>query len=413
MKAVILVGGEGTRLRPLTLSRPKPMQPVANRPFLEHVLTSLRRYDVTEIVLSMCYLPGVIQEYFGDGSAFGVRLAYVIEREALGTAGAVKYVQEQGYLDEREPFFVLNGDILTDLDLQAMLAFHRVHRAVGTIALTPVEDVRAYGLVETDTSRRVRRFIEKPKTLEGITTNLINAGTYILDPSVLHLAPSGQFYQFEQGLFPTLLAEGKALFGYPDTSYWLDIGTPEKYKIANIDMLRGLVHGQINGEQRDERIWVGAGCEIDPTAELIGPVVLGNGCIIGPGARLIGPVVLGDGCQVGPEVQMERAVLWEQVAVGQPTNSPASVQPQARPVNGGNGQRGPNPGQSPSGTLLAKTDQTIIRDCIIGAHSTISPGCQVHGAIIADHCTVETGNMLAGGLKLWPRRTLLAQTITF
>jgi mannose-1-phosphate guanylyltransferase len=412
MKAVILVGGEGTRLRPLTLSRPKPMQPVANRPFLEHVLNSLRQYDVTDIVLSMCYLPGVIQEYFGDGSAFGVRLDYVIEENALGTAGAVKYVQEQGYLDEREPFFVLNGDILTDLDLQAMLSFHQSHRAVGTIALTPVEDVRAYGLVETDTSRRVRRFIEKPKTLEGITTDLINAGTYILDPAVLRLVPSGQFYQFEQGLFPTLLAEGKALFGYPDTSYWLDIGTPEKYKTANIDMLRGLVHGQINGEQRDERVWVGAGCEIDPTAELIGPVVLGNGCVIGPGATLVGPVVLGDGCHVGPDVQMERVVLWEQVTVGKPGSMLSGA---ASPPQPANASAGPNAasGQSPSGALLVKTDQTIIRDCIIAAHSTIVAGCQIHGAIIADHCTVETGNMLAGGLKLWPRRILPAQTITF
>ncbi len=409
MKAVILVGGEGTRLRPLTLSRPKPMQPVANRPFLEHVLTSLRQYDVSDIVLSMCYLPGVIQDYFGDGSAFGVRLSYVIEEKALGTAGAVKYVQEQGYLDEREPFFVLNGDILTDLDLQAMLAFHRERRAVGTIALTPVEDVRAYGLVETDTSKRVRRFIEKPKTLEGITTDLINAGTYILDPAVLRLVPSGQFYQFEQGLFPTLLAEGKALFGYPDTSYWLDIGTPEKYKTANVDMLRGLVRGHIKGEQREERIWVGAGCQIDPTAELIGPVVLGNGCVVGPGARLTGPVVLGDDCYVGPDVQIERAVLWERVTVG----APVSSQPSAKAANGSAGPRDPASGQSPSGALLVKNDQTIIRDCIIAAHSTIFSGCQIHGAIIADHCTVETGNMLAGGLKLWPHRTLPAQTLTF
>jgi mannose-1-phosphate guanylyltransferase len=412
MKAVILVGGEGTRLRPLTLSRPKPMQPVVNRPFLEHVLTSLRMYDVTEIVLSMCYLPGMIQDYFGDGSAFGVRLAYVIEQEALGTAGAVKYVQEQGYLDD-EPFFVLNGDILTDLDLQAMLAFHRSRHAVGTIALTPVEDVRAYGLVETDASRRVKRFIEKPKTLEGITTNLINAGTYILDPAVLRLAPSGQFYQFEQGLFPTLLAEGKALFGYPDTSYWLDIGTPEKYKTANIDMLCGLVHGQTNGEQRAERVWVGAGCQIDPTAELLGPVVLGSGCVIGAGAKLIGPVVLGEGCRIGLEVQIERAVLWEQVTVGESSSAPASGQPNAQTAAEHTGQRGTGSGQSPSGTLVVKSTQTIIRESVIGAHSTIASGCQVQGAILADHCVVETGNILGAGLKLWPHRTLPAQTITF
>jgi mannose-1-phosphate guanylyltransferase len=298
MKAVILVGGEGTRLRPLTLHRPKPMQPVANRPFIEHVITSLKRAGVSEIVLSMCYLPGVIQDYFGDGSTFGVRLAYVTEQEALGTAGAGKYVQSLGYLDEREPFFVLNGDILTDLDLRAMLAFHRERGALGTIALTPVEDVRAYGLVETDVIGRVRRFIEKPKTLDGITTNLINAGTYILDPAVLRLAPAGQFYQFEQGLFPSLLAQGELLLGYPDRSYWLDIGTPEKYKRATMDMLCGLVQGQMSGEQRGERVWVGAGCEIDSSG-VDWAAGVGEGLCGGCGCAACGAGGIGGGLLCG------------------------------------------------------------------------------------------------------------------
>ncbi len=389
MKAVILVGGEGTRLRPLTLHRPKPMQPVVNRPFIEHVFRHLKAHGVTDIILSMCYLPGIIQEYFGDGSAFGVRLAYVTEEQALGTAGAVKNVEAQGYLADDEPLFVLNGDILTDLDLRAMLAFHRERGALGTIALTPVEDVRAYGLVECDETGRVQRFIEKPKSLEGITTNLINAGTYILEPEALRLVPPNQFYQFEQGLFPGLLAQGDALFGYPSDVYWLDIGTPEKYKTANVDMLLGRVYGRMEGEQRAPGVWVGTGCEIDHSAELIGPVALGKRCVVSRGARLVGPVALGDGCQVGPDVQLERVVLWEDVTVGLPTSGPVKVD------------------------ATIKTDITLVRDSLVGACCVIAPGCQINGAVIADHCTIGPGNILAHGLKLWPHRTLEPQTITF
>ncbi|HLW00713.1 MAG TPA: NDP-sugar synthase [Ktedonobacterales bacterium] len=389
MKAVILVGGEGTRLRPLTIHRPKPMQPVANRPFIEHVFRHLKTHGVNDIILSMCYLPGIIQEYFGDGSAFGVHLTYVTEEQALGTAGAVKNAEMQGLLTSDEPVFVLNGDILTDLDLRAMLAFHRAHGALGTIALTPVEDVRAYGLVDCDESGRVQRFIEKPKSLEGITTNLINAGTYILEPAALRLVPPNQFYQFEQALFPHLLREGDALFGYPSEGYWLDIGTPEKYKTANVDMLLGQIAACFEGEQRVQGVWVGPGCEIDPSAELIGPVVLGKRCVVGAGARLVGPVVLGDGCEIGPGVHLERAVLWEQVRVGLPTSEPIKVD------------------------ATIKTDVTQVRNSLVGTGCTIGSGCQLDGVVIADHCMIGFGNMLSHGLKLWPHRTLEPQTITF
>jgi mannose-1-phosphate guanylyltransferase len=389
VKAVILVGGEGTRLRPLTIHRPKPMQPVANRPFIEHVFRHLKAHGINDIILSMCYLPGTIQEYFGDGSAFGVHLTYVTEDQALGTAGAVKNVEAQGFLNPTEPVFVLNGDILTDLDLRAMLAYHRERGALGTIALTPVEDVRAYGLVECDGGGRVQRFIEKPKSLEGITTNLINAGTYILEPAALRLVPSSQFYQFEQGLFPHLLREGDALFGYPSEVYWLDIGTPEKYKTANVDMLLGRVFGRMEGEQQMKGVWVGQGCEIDPSAEFVGPVVMGKRCVVGAGAKLIGPLVLGDGCEVGPNVHLEHAVLWEDVRVGLPTSAPLKVD------------------------ATIKIDVTLVRNSLVGACCELASGCQLDGVVVADHCTIGAGNILSHGLKLWPHRLLEPQTITF
>lgn len=365
------------------------MQPVANRPFIEHVFRHLKAHGIDDIILSMCYLPGIIQEYFGDGSAFGVHLTYVTEEQALGTAGAVKNVEEQGYLNPDEPVFVLNGDILTDLDLRAMLAFHRERGALGTIALTPVEDVRAYGLVECDWSGRVQRFIEKPKSLEGITTNLINAGTYILEPAALRLVPSNQFYQFEQGLFPHLLREGDPLYGYPSDVYWLDIGTPEKYKMANVDMLLGRVFGRIEGEPYAKEVWVGQGCEIDPSAEFIGPVVIGKRCVVGAGARLVGPLVLGDGCEVGPNVHLEHSVLWEDVRVGLPASAPLKVD------------------------ATIKTDITLVRNSLVGACCELASGCQLDGVVVADHCAIGSGNMLSHGLKLWPHRLLEPQTITF
>lgn len=253
----------------------------------------------------------------------------------------------------------------------------------------------------------MQRFIEKPKSLEGITTNLINAGTYILEPAALRLIPSNQFYQFEQGLFPSLLQAGDPIFGYPSDVYWLDIGTPEKYKTANVDMLLGRVFGRMDGKQRAERVWVGAGCEIDPSAQISGPVVLGNRCVIGAGARLVGPLVLGDGCRVGPGVHLERSVLWEEVLAGAPLpagTTDAASQAMLR-------------GLVTSGPLsidpTIPTHLTLIRESVVGTSCVISTGCQIDGAILGDHCAIGPGNHLSRGIKLWPHRTLEAQTITF
>jgi mannose-1-phosphate guanylyltransferase len=377
LKAVILVGGEGTRLRPLTCNRPKPMQPMANRPFIEHVFAHLIRHGIRDIILSMCYLPGLIEEYFGDGRRFGVNLTYVCEDTPLGTAGAVKNVER--YLDST--FLVLNGDILTDLDLTAMLAFHRERRAALTIALTPVEDVRAYGLVEIDADQRIHRFIEKPQSLDGITTNLVNAGTYILEPHTLRYAPANEFYMFERGLFPTLLEEGERLFGYPSHAYWLDIGTPQKYQQGNFDILTGAARTTVPGTAIADGIYAEAECQIAPDAQLIGPIVLGNRCVVAAGARIVGPAVLGDGCVIGPGASIERSVLWQRVKVSGVSDRLAAAKL--------------------CGCIVAN-------DCEIGPGSFI--GEQV---VISDHCVVGAENHLERGLRLWPHRTLEPKTITF
>ena len=231
MTAVVLVGGPGTRLRPLTDDRPKSLVPVMNRPVMEHTIAYLKRFGIEDIVLTLSYLPDSIMQVFGDGSRYGARLVYCLEKEPLGTAGAVKNAEK--YIDST--FVVLNGDIFTDLDLADMMTFHREQGATATISLSWVEDPSAFGVVETDNGR-VKRFIEKPPRAEA-TSHWINAGIYVLEPSVLGHIPDGQHYMFEKGLFPRILELGLPVYGYPYRGYWLDMGTPEKYFGVNMDML--------------------------------------------------------------------------------------------------------------------------------------------------------------------------------
>ena len=310
-KAVILVGGEGTRLRPLTNSVPKPMLPVLNRPFLEHTIHYLKKYGITEIILALSYLPGAIKGYFGDGRAFGVRLHYTIEDSPLGTAGAVK--KSEKYLDST--FAVLNGDIYTDLDMAAMLAFHRHKKATATIALTWVDNPCAFGVVETDGNGKVRQFIEKPAP-DKVTTNWINAGVYLLEPEVLGQVPAKTPYMFERGLFPRLLELGKNMCGYQFRSRWLDMGTAEKYLCLNCDLL-------VSGDKPDfmdmpgeDGLYCAEDATIDPSAQINGPAIVASRSRIGRQVRLIGPVVIGADCTIGDGAVLEEAVLWQGVTIG-------------------------------------------------------------------------------------------------
>lgn len=312
MKAVILAGGEGTRLRPLSYNMPKCMVPILNRPLLEHVIDHLREHAIRDIILAVCFMPHHIRGYFGDGKRFGVRLTYSMESSPLGTAGAVKQVE--AHLDET--FFVLNGDVFTDLDLTQMMHYHREQGAKATIALTPVEDPSLYGLVETEATGRVERFIEKPSP-EAITTNMINAGTYIVEPEVLSHIPPGSRFTFERELFPLLLERGDPVYAYPAEAYWMDIGTPEKYQKLHHDLLSGGVAKGFAGERTGQGIWVEEGCDIHPQAELEGPVVIGRDCIIESGVRVRGPSVIGEGCRIGKDSVIEQAILWPKARLGQ------------------------------------------------------------------------------------------------
>ncbi|MBI2909264.1 MAG: NDP-sugar synthase [Chloroflexi bacterium] len=312
VKGVILVGGQGTRLRPLTLKLPKPMVPIVNRPFLEHMLAHLRSHGIHEVTLAVHYLPDHIRGHFGDGREFGVKLNYAVEPSPRGTAGAVKNAEE--YLDCT--FFTFNGDVFTDLNLSEMLAYHRRMKARATIALTPVEDPSAFGVVETNAEGRVLRFIEKPKREEA-PTNMINAGTYVLEPEVLDLIPPDTFYMFEHGLFPLLLERGERVYAYPSNDYWIDIGNPQQYMRLHHDLLMGRVSVAIPGRVRQEGIWVQDGAVIDPTAKLVPPVVIGESCFIDPGAAVIGPTVLGAGSRIGRGAAVEESIFWAGANIGE------------------------------------------------------------------------------------------------
>ncbi|MDD5590756.1 MAG: NDP-sugar synthase [Dehalococcoidales bacterium] len=310
-KAVILVGGQGTRLQPLTFYLPKPMLPVLNHPFLEHTICYLKGYGVGDITLALNYLPEAIRDCLGNGSRLGVSLNYAVEDDPLGTAGAVKNAER--YLDST--FAVLNGDIFTDLDITGMFAFHRSRRAKVTIALSWVDDPSAFGVVETDSDGRVKCFTEKPSP-DRITSHWINAGTYIVEPEVLEHIPPNRRYMFERGLFPLLLELGEPVYGYPDSGYWLDMGTPEKYLRLNFDLLLNKVSSYLMPGLDGKSLSCEKDVAISPSAGVTGPVVIGSGVRIDRGASVTGPVVIGAGCCLGEGAVVEQAVLWNGVNVG-------------------------------------------------------------------------------------------------
>jgi mannose-1-phosphate guanylyltransferase len=312
-QAVILAGGQGTRLRPLTLSRAKPVVPLLNRPFLAYQLALLRRHGVTDVILSCSYRVEDVEAALGDGRGLGVHLRYVVEKEPLGTGGGVRNAADR----TSGSVFVLNGDVLTDVDLTAMRDFHASRGSRTTMYLAPVADPRAYGLVETDAAGRIERFREKPGADEVITTNLINAGVYLMDAALLQRMPPDRPVSIEREFFPALIADGVPCFGWAPETYWRDIGNPAAYLAAQLDLLQERVKTPLTppGERHDGS-WVAAGTTIPAGASVIGPSLVGSDVTLGDGAR-IGPLaVIGDGCSIGPHARIERSVLWERVQVG-------------------------------------------------------------------------------------------------
>jgi mannose-1-phosphate guanylyltransferase len=328
MKAVVLVGGEGTRLRPLTLTAPKQMLPIVGVPMIERVLGHLATHGVEEAVLSLGYLPDAFMEAYPEGTAAGVRLTYAVEPQPLDTAGAVRFAASFGKVDET--FVVVNGDILTDLNLTALVEFHRARGAEGTIALHPVADPSAFGVVPTDEEGRVTAFVEKPPRDEA-PTNEINAGTYILEPSVLGRIPEGGRVSIERETFPAMVRDGR-LFALPDQGYWLDTGTPAAYLEANFDYVSGrrgtpvapglVAQGELLLEGQSElagtvvgRSVVFADCVVEAGAR-VERCVLGRGVTVSPGAVVSDSVVM-DGCHVAADAKVTGSIMGPRSIVGQ------------------------------------------------------------------------------------------------
>ena len=313
MKAILLAGGKGTRLRPLTLHTPKPIVPIFNRPFLHYQIDLLKQVpEIDEVILSLNYQPRRIEEMFGDGSGLGIKLRYVVEPAPLGTAGAIKYAGDK----LTESVVVFNGDVLTQIDVAAVIRLHRERQARATIVLTPVENPSAYGLVETDAEGNIRRFLEKPKP-EEITTNKINAGIYVLEPDTFDRIPSDVSWSIERSYFPSLVERHETFIAYTYEGYWIDIGTTAKYAQVHRDIMDGRYQAAPFKDLHNPRTAIAPDVRIEDGATVEGPCFIDEGVLIKAGAR-IGPYsVIGRQTQVEENAVIDGSILWPNCRVGQ------------------------------------------------------------------------------------------------
>jgi mannose-1-phosphate guanylyltransferase/phosphomannomutase len=364
MKAVVMAGGEGSRLRPLTSRRPKPLAPIANAPVMQHIVNLLRKHGITEIVATLHYLADEIESFFGDGTSFGVSMQYFVEDTPLGTAGAVKMAQERLRDDT---FIVISGDAMTDLDVSALLAHHKKAGNDVTIALQRVANPLEFGVVITDDESRIVRFLEKPSWGE-VFSDTINTGIYVLEPSIFDYMEYGQTYDFSKDLFPRMLHEGKRIGGYVFDDYWTDIGNLQQYQQANYDALKGAVRTQRRATELLPDVRAGNGCRIDPTARFIAPVELGDNVQIGPGALIEGPTAIGSGSIIAGGARVARSVIWEDVYAG---------------------------------TESELTDCTIANNAILKDRVTVA-----EGTVIGERCVLGSGASVRANLKIWPDKAI-------
>jgi mannose-1-phosphate guanylyltransferase len=359
MQALILAGGEGTRLRPLTSTVPKPVVPLVDRPFIVFMLDWLRGHGVDDVVMSCGHLASGVRNVLGDGSAFGIRLRYVEEPEPLGTGGAVKFAES--LLDER--FLMLNGDVLTDLDISAQLSLHDMRDAQATLALTPVEDPSAYGLVRTLADGQVTGFVEKPAP-DQIDTHNISAGIYVLERSVLDLLEPDRPASIERDVFPRLVGDG--LYAYVGEGYWLDIGTPERYLEGTFDILEGTVVTGVADRMGDGYLCIEEGTE--NAGRVIPSALVERDCRIAAGARIGGRVVLETGVTVGEDTTIERAVVLRGSSIGA---------------------------------------NCRLSGCIVAGGVEIGDNTHIEGlAVLGEGVTVGAGNVIANGARIFPGVTI-------
>lgn len=359
MKAVVMAGGEGSRLRPLTVGRPKPMVPLVNKPMIGHILDLLRRHGITDVVITVAYMAQTIQDYFGNGQSMGLHIEYAVEERPLGTAGSVK--NAAAFL--QDTFLVISGDALTDFDLLRIIAYHREKGAKATVTLYRVSNPLEYGIVVTDERGRITQFLEKPSWGEVIS-DTVNTGIYVVEPEVLELVPDGEVTDWSHDVFPQLLQEPDALYGYVAEGYWTDVGTLQEYTRAVADVLHGRVQVEPLGVQVQPGVWVGDNVDIAPGARISGPVYLGTEVKVKEGVVIHGPTVIRDYCIVDNRVHMDHSNIWRNTYIGEAAE---------------------------------------LRGAIVGRHCSIKARAVIfEGAVVADRCIVGSGALIHPNVKLWP-----------
>jgi mannose-1-phosphate guanylyltransferase/phosphomannomutase len=358
-----MAGGEGSRLRPLTSGIPKPLVPVVGKPVMEHILRLLRQHGITDVIVTLQYLGSAIRDYFGDGSDFGVDITYVVEDAPLGTAGSVKNAQE--YLDE--PFIVISGDALTDIDLGQVMAYHRAKQAAATIVLTSVSNPLEYGVVITNPDGSINRFLEKPSWGE-VFSDQVNTGIYVIEPAVLDLLPPATAVDWSGEVFPRMLGNNMPLFGYLAAGYWCDIGNIQTYYQANWDALEGRVDVEIPGERREGNVWMGENVEVGLDVRIEGPAYVGNDCKLKAGVFLNGPVCIGNFSVVDENTKVSNSVVWTYSYLG---------------------------------------ENSRLRQAIVCRHATVMNNCLLEeGAVIGDEVVVGEGTTIDAGVKIWPDKEI-------
>ncbi|MFH1259955.1 MAG: mannose-1-phosphate guanyltransferase [Elusimicrobiota bacterium] len=362
MKAIIMIGGFGTRLRPLTCNTPKPMVPLANQPMLEHIVALLKKHKFTDLIGMLYYQPEIITDYFKTGAQFGVRLRYFTPENDLGTAGCIKFVEK--YLGET--VLVISGDILTDFDLDKAFAFHKKNKAIATMVLTRVTDPLSYGVVFTDKKGKITRFLEKPSWGE-VFSDTINTGIYILEPQALAHIPDNQTFDFSKDFFPQLLEKKLPLYGYVAEGYWKDIGNLTEYRLAHYDVLEEKVKIKIAGEKINESLWIGENPKISPQATFQDQVLVGDNCLIEKDAQ-IGNSVIGNNVTIKSGASIFGCVIWDDVTVGQ---------------------------------------EARLREAIIGKGTLLKDKAQVQvGAVIGSDCVVGKSALVKSQVKMWPHKSV-------
>jgi mannose-1-phosphate guanylyltransferase/phosphomannomutase len=369
VKAVVMAGGEGTRLRPMTANQPKPLLPVANKPIMEHVLRLLKRHGFTETVVTVQFLASLVRNYFGDGEDVGMSLQYATEETPLGTAGSVKNAEDAL---QDSPFLVISGDALTDIDLSALVQAHKENGALVTVALTRVPNPLEFGIVIAGDDGRIQRFLEKP-TWGQVFSDTVNTGIYVMEPEVLAKVPAGESVDWSGDVFPQLVESGAPLFGWVADGYWEDVGTHESYLKAQADVLSGRVDTEIEGFEMSPGVWVAEGAEVDPEALLSGPLVIGGYAKIEAGAQLREFTVVGSNVVIKEGAFLHRAVVHNNVYIGQ---------------------------------------GVTLRGCVIGKNTDVMSSARIEeGAVVGDECVIEPEAYLSAGVKVYPFKTIEAGAV--